>query len=183
MSVTPLRFSEQRSKGYNIPKAVSQLDRRLTKLETHVNSTMPHLPTKDDLNKALNQAVDGLRSEIKEEVGKLDKKIGAVRAEVENARTENREANTKMLEKQSESVKWLLMTTITLIGVIVGAASYFSGKETQVVYASPPVPQQSAEISVNIISELNELRSLVMDIKQATETKAEREQITSRTPD
>jgi len=56
-------LAQRHSGPYNEPREVFLLGQRLTELETHVNSTLPHLATKADLKE-----VEGrLRTEIQKE--------------------------------------------------------------------------------------------------------------------
>jgi len=178
MSAASIRFAQQRSESYNGPREVFLLDRDLAKLETYVYTALPTLATKDDLRK-----VEGaLRAEIKEEVGKLDSKIEkvrteveTVRTEVETVRTEVETVRTELQKEQKENRAWLLRSTVSVIGVMIAIATFFGLRETQVAYVQQPVPQQSIAPSVDTISALNELREIVMELKQATATKAEPE--------
>jgi len=177
MSRYSIAVAGQQAKSYNPHQEVFLLNIRLTDLENHVNSTLPTLATKDDLRKV----EDALRADIKEEaekldskiekldskIEKLDSKIETVRTDVEKVRAEIKDANSKVLDKQSENIKWLLMAVIAIIGTIIGAASYFSGKDVQVVYVPQQPTVSTVEPSVNTISELEELRNRLDEAERA----------------
>jgi len=145
MSRHSIDVSRRRSEGYHVPREIGRLDRRIIKLETHMNSTMPHLATKKDLS---------------DTEGRLDKKIETVRTEI---------------QKEQKSARNLLLTIGGGIIATVLGTSFFGGKDTQVVYVPQPIPQQSTAPSVDTISALNELREIVMELKQVTATKTEPE--------
>jgi len=140
-------FAPRPSEPYNGPREVFLLDRDLTKLETYVYSTIPHLALKKDL------------SDVE---GRLDKKIETVRTEVEKVRTD--------LEKgQKENRAWLFGTTVAIIGVMIAIATFFGSREVQVAY----VPQEttSALVSatqelVNATQELKELRNRLVEAER-----------------
>jgi len=82
--------------GYNTN--ISGLFVRVTVLETRMETILPTLATKADLNK-----IEGvLRSEIKEVEGRL-------RAEIKGS-------HAKIIEKQGEQFRWLLVTAGGLYG-------------------------------------------------------------------
>jgi len=96
------KFVNRIPSGYD--GGISGLFVRVTVLETKMETILPTLATKADLNK-----VEGiLRSEIKEVEGRL--------------RSEIRESHAKIIEKQGEHLKWLL---VTAGGVLIGLCTLF----------------------------------------------------------
>jgi len=143
--------------GYNHEEP--QLHVRVAVLEDRMEKTLQILATKTELkevegnlNTKIKEVEGNLKTEIKEVEGRLGAKIEATRTEI---------------QKEQKSTRNLLLS---IGGGIIGtflASNYFAGKDTQIVYAPQPLPQQSPAPSVSTISELKELRERVMEIERA----------------
>jgi len=147
MSAASIAFVQPRVESYNGPREVFLLDRCLTKLETYVYSTIPHLATKADL---------------KEEVGKLDNKIETVRTEIETVRTEVEAVRTEIQKEQKENRAWLLKASITLFfgffTVLGGLGALFFTSQNRM----ERMEDRMERIEVRMEERFNQLQQLIV---------------------
>jgi len=104
----------------------------------------------------------------KTEIEKVRADVEKVRTDVEKVRTDVEKVRTDLEKGHKENRTWLLKSTLAIIGTVVAVGGYLGNKVPQTIYA----PQESPPSSVNALPELEELRNLLLEIKQAREDEA-----------